>query len=143
MPKGSPTSEKERSAKKAGGATRSKALKRKLSRGRVYVNSTYNNTIVTVTDLNGNAIAWSSAGLVGFTGPKRATPYAATQVVRDVIEKIRPTGMKQVDVFVKGIGSGREAAVRALVANGMNLSSISDVTPIPHNGCRPRKPRRV
>ena len=120
-----------------------RSTKRKLTRGRVYIRSTYNNTLVTVTDINGNAIAWSSSGVMGFRGPKRATPYAATQVVRDVVEKVRPTGLKQVDVFVKGIGSGRDAAVRALVANGIKLASISDVTPIPHNGCRPRKARRV
>ena len=143
MSKPTSTAASSRRTATAARTNRSKALKRKLSRGRVYIQSSYNNTLITVTDLNGNAIAWSSAGLVGFTGPKRATPYAATQVVRDVVEKIRPTGMKQVDVFVKGIGSGREAAVRALVTNGMNLASISDVTPIPHNGCRPRKPRRV
>lgn len=118
-------------------------IKRRLTRGHVYIKSTYNNTIVTITDLNGNAIAWSSSGVMGFTGPKRATPYAATQVVRDVVEKVRPTGLRQVDVFVKGIGSGQEAAVRALVANGLKLASISDVTPVPHNGTRPKKARRV
>ncbi|MCA9375458.1 MAG: 30S ribosomal protein S11 [Candidatus Doudnabacteria bacterium] len=135
------------SKKEAGAAGKKpvarKSSKRKLTRGRVYISSTYNNTLITVTDVNGNAIAWSSSGVMGFSGPKRATPYAATQVVRDVVEKVRPTGLRQVDVFVKGIGSGREAAVRALITNGLKLSSITDVTPVPHNGCRPPKPRRV
>lgn len=99
--------------------------------------------MITLTDQNGNALAWSSAGHVGFRGPKKSTPYAAGIVVRNVAEKVRDMGLKNLDVFVRGVGSGREAAVRALNANGFNIISIKDVTPIPHNGPRPPKARRV
>ncbi len=116
---------------------------RQVSHGRAYVQATYNNTIVTITDANGNVLGWSSAGKVGFTGPKKATPYAASMIVKDLCDRLRETGLRDVSVFVKGIGSGRESAVRALNANGLNVLSIKDVTPIPHNGCRPPKPRRV
>lgn len=116
---------------------------RQVAQGRVYVKSTYNNTIVTFTDQNGNVLAWSSAGQCGFKGPKKATPYAATIIVKDAFEKAKKHGLKEVAVFVKGIGGGREAAIRALNANGLNVAGIKDVTPIPHNGCRPKKPRRV
>lgn len=116
---------------------------RQISHGRAYIQATYNNTIVTLTDLNGNVLSWSSAGQNGFKGPKKATPYAAGVIVKDAAEKVRAYGLKDVNVFVKGIGSGRDAAVRALNANGLNVISIKDVTPIPHNGCRKRKPRRV
>ncbi|MDO8424994.1 MAG: 30S ribosomal protein S11 [bacterium] len=114
-----------------------------LPRGRIYVKASYNNTVVTLTDPIGNTVAWSSAGACGFRGPKKATPYAAGIVIRDVIRKVTTIGLKDVDVFVCGIGSGRESAVRALHANGLNVLSINDVTPIPHNGCRPPKPRRI
>lgn len=119
-----------------------KALKYVLH-GRAYVQSTYNNTIVTLTDERGNVIAWSSAGKVGFKGPKKSTPYAASVISRDVVERAKNCGLKDVDVFVRGVGAGREAAVRALHANGIEILSIRDVTPIPHNGCKPPKPRRV
>lgn len=122
---------------------RKKKQFKKVSSGRAYVHASYNNTIVTLTDLNGNVLGWSSAGVVGFRGPKKATPYAASVIVKDVCDKVRDTGLREVSVFVKGIGSGREAAVRALHANGINVTLIKDMTPIPHNGCRPRKPRRV
>lgn len=115
----------------------------KTERGRVYVQSTYNNTLVTVTDDGGNVLAASSAGALGFKGPKKATPYAASKVVETVINKIKKSGLRAVKVFVKGIGSGRESAVRALTTHGLDILSIKDVTPIPHNGCRPRKVRRV
>ncbi len=122
----------------------SKKIKRKnIAKGRIYIKSTYNNTIVTLTDLNGAVIAWSSAGLVGFKGAKKATPYAATNIVNALLEKTKKIGLKEVDVYVKGIGSGRESAIRAIAANGLSISSITDVTPVPHNGCRPPKPRRV
>jgi len=114
-----------------------------VSSGRAYIHVSYNNTIVSLTDLNGNVLGWSSAGKVGFRGPKKATPYAASVIVKDVCDKVRDTGLREVSAFVRGIGSGREAAVRALHANGINVLSIKDVTPIPHNGCRARKPRRV
>jgi small subunit ribosomal protein S11 len=111
--------------------------------GRAYIQATYNNTIVTLTDLNGNVLAWSSAGKMGFKGPKKSTPYAATVVVKDVVERVAPYNFRDVHVFVKGVGAGRESAIRALNANGLNILSIKDITPIPHNGPRPPKPRRV
>ncbi|MBI2483600.1 30S ribosomal protein S11 [Candidatus Uhrbacteria bacterium] len=111
--------------------------------GCVHIQATYNNTVVTFTDANGNVLAWSSAGVCGFRGPKKATPYAASVIVRDAAEKVQPYGLTEVVVFVKGIGSGREGAVRALNAHGFTVTSIKDVTPIPHNGCRPKKVRRV
>jgi len=120
-----------------------KKFKRKISVGQAHIQSTYNNTIVSLTDNKGGLISWSSAGTLGFKGAKKATPYAAGLVVRNAVEKAKRSGLQEVDVFVKGIGSGREAAVRALVANGLSINTIKDVTPIPHNGCRPPKVRRV
>lgn len=120
-----------------------KKIKRQVPIGNVYVKATYNNTMVTAADQAGNIIAWSSAGICGFKGPKKATPFAAGIIVKDLVGKTQDYGLKDVHVFVQGIGSGREAAVRALNANGINVISIKDVTPIPHNGCRPKKPRRV
>ncbi len=122
---------------------RKKKVKRNIRRGQAHILATYNNTIITITDQNGSVVASSSAGQNGFKGPKKSTPYAAGIIVRNVVEKIKDTGMQQVEVFVKGVGSGRESAVRALHANGIEVLSIKDMTPIPHNGCRPRKPRRV
>jgi len=116
---------------------------KQTSHGRAYIQATFNNTIVTLTDQNGDVLAWSSAGLVGFKGPKKATPYAAQQVVKKVVENVTPYGLKEVNVFVKGIGGGREGAIRGLNGNGLQILSIKDVTPIPHNGCRPPKRRRV
>lgn len=126
-------------------ATRGKVVKPKqqIPRGRAYVQATYNNTIVTITDPNGNVLAWSSAGHMGFSGPKKATPYAATQIVRELSDKVRPYGVRELVVFVKGVGSGRESAVRALNASGFQVLTIKDMTPIPHNGPRAPKPRRV
>ena len=120
-----------------------KKVKRNVRRGQAHIQATYNNTLVTITDQNGNALAQSSAGACGFKGPKKATPYAAGIIVKNVVEKIKDTGMQEVDVFVKGIGSGRESAIRALQANSLQVISIKDMTPIPHNGCRPPKVRRV
>lgn len=116
---------------------------KKMEVANVYIQSTYNNTIVTITDLNGNVVAWESAGGVGFKGPKKATPFAATKVVDSLMNKIQKLMLKEVNIFIKGVGSGREAAIRALVANGLEILSIKDITPIPHNGCRPPKSRRV
>ena len=96
-----------------------------------------------MTDVNGNVIAWSSAGHLGFKGPKKSTPFAASQVAEDVIRKAAPSGLKEVNVFVRGIGGGREGAIRAFNTNGINVLSVKDTTPIPHNGCRPPKRRRV
>jgi len=123
---------------------RSKSKKRKfIPHGNAYIQATYNNTMVTVTDPQGNTLAWSSSGHMGFKGPKKATPFAATTIVREISEKVKEMGIKSIDVFVKGVGSGREASIRAFNANNITVLSIKDVTPIPHNGCRPPKPRRV
>ncbi|MFH1225946.1 MAG: 30S ribosomal protein S11 [bacterium] len=122
---------------------RKKKIIRQVTSGRVYIQATYNNTLITLTDQSGNVLANSSAGLLGFKGPKKSTPYAATMIIQDVAEKVQKVGLKDVNVFVNGVGSGREAAIRALNANGFNVLQIRDVTPIPHNGCRPKKPRRV
>ncbi|NOQ68109.1 30S ribosomal protein S11 [Patescibacteria group bacterium] len=135
---------KEKGSSKASKAGASKKIKKKnMAKGQAHIKSTYNNTIVTLTDLNGNVIAWSSAGLLGFKGAKKATPYAATTIVSSLLEKIKKIGLREVEVYVKGIGSGRESAVRAIAANGIDIISITDTTPIPHNGCSPPKPRRV
>ncbi|MDO8556945.1 MAG: 30S ribosomal protein S11 [Candidatus Jorgensenbacteria bacterium] len=126
------------STRKGGGASRGR-----IERGRVYIQASLNNTIVTITDDKGNTIAWLSAGSVGFSGPKKATPFAAAKVVEAIAEKVQRSGPVHVDVFVRGIGKGRDSAVRTLVAKGFDLMSIKDVTPIPHNGPRPKKVRRV
>ncbi|NTU67010.1 MAG: 30S ribosomal protein S11 [Candidatus Moranbacteria bacterium] len=120
-----------------------KKIKRQILRGRATVKCSYNNTLVSIADANGGILGWSSSGLLGFKGAKKATPYAATQVVANVTEKVKKYGMRELEVFVRGVGSGREASVRALANNGFDLTSIKDITPIPHNGCRPKKPRRV
>lgn len=117
--------------------------KRQVRRGQAHITATYNNTVVTLTDQNGNVLSWSSAGQNGFKGPKKATPYAAGVIVKDVVEKVKDYGLQEVAVFVKGIGTGRESAVRALNAQGLKIISIKDVTPIPHNGVRQPRPRRV
>lgn len=117
--------------------------KRQVPRGNVYVRASYNNTMVTVTDPKGDVIAWSTAGSCGFKGPRKSTPYAAGVVVREVVRKLEGTGFREAEVYVSGVGSGREAAVRAFNANNIYVLGISDVTPIPHNGCRPPKPRRI
>lgn len=120
-----------------------KKIYRQVSQGRAYIHASYNNTIVTLTDLNGNVLAWSSAGLCGFKGPKKATPYAATIIVKDVAAKAQGYGLRDVHVFMKGVVAGRESAVRSLNANGLSILSIKDITPIPHNGPLPPRPRRV
>ena len=130
-------------------ATKAKPKKKKKQpklvggRGQAHIKATYNNTIVTITDPYGNVICWGSAGQAGFKGPKKSTPYAASVVVKGVAEKAKEAGVKEVDVFVKGVGLGRDAAIRALNANGIIVTSIKDVTPVPHNGVRPPRPRRV
>lgn len=116
---------------------------RQISQGRAYIQATFNNTILTFTDMNGNTLAWSSAGHCGFKGPKKSTPYAASIVVKTATEKVKETGLKEVSVFVSGVGSGRDSAIRALNANGFQVLSIKDMTPLPHNGCRQPKPRRI
>jgi len=117
--------------------------RRQIPRGRAYVQSTFNNTIVTITDPVGAVISWSSAGSSGFGGSRKSTPYAAGVAAESAARKAMEQGLRQVEVFVKGPGSGREAAIRSLQAAGLLISSITDVTPIPHNGCRPPKRRRV
>ncbi len=122
---------------------KTKKVRQQVSQGKVFIQSTYNNTIVSICDLHGNVLSWSSAGVVGFKGPKKATPYAASVIVRDATEKAKDFAVKDVYAFVSGVGQGREGAIRALNANGLNVLSIKDVTPVPHNGCRPPRPRRV
>jgi len=114
-----------------------------VPKGRAYIQSTFNNTLITLTDPNGNVIAAGSAGTVGFKGSRKSTPFAAGQAAERVARKAMDNGMRQVDVSVKGPGSGREAAIRSLEAAGLSILSIRDVTPMPHNGCRARKRRRV
>lgn len=117
--------------------------KRKLDEGTVFINATYNNTMVTMADAHGNVIAWSSAGSLGFSGPKKATPFAASKVVTAVVEKVKKYGQFSVHAVVRGVGSGRDSALRTLAAQGFNILSITDATPIPHNGPRPKKRRRI
>jgi len=124
--------------------TRVRRRERKnISSGVAHVNSTFNNTMITITDAQGNAISWSSAGAMGFKGSRKSTPYAAQVAAEDAARKAAEHGMRTLDVEVRGPGSGRESALRALQAAGFMVTSIRDVTPIPHNGCRPRKRRRV
>lgn len=120
-----------------------KAARAQVTQGKVFVQATFNNTIVSITDNNGNVLGWCSAGVVGFKGPKKATPYAASMIVKEAVEKTKDSGLKDVNVYVTGVGQGREGAIRALNANGLNVLSIKDVTPIPHNGCRAPRPRRM
>ena len=120
-----------------------KKTSRVVSSGRAYITATFNNTQVSITDLQGNMIAWSSAGVMGFKGAKKSTAYAAQVVASDCARKGMEQGLKVIDVFIKGPGAGRESAVRALQAAGLMVSSIKDITPVPHNGCRPPKRRRV
>jgi small subunit ribosomal protein S11 len=117
--------------------------KRQVAHAAVHIQSTYNNTIITISDLNGDTLAWSSAGACGFKGPKKSTPYAASTIVKAVSDRAKEHGVKELSVYVKGIGSGRDAAVRALNANGFHINYVKDITPLPHNGCRPRKQRRM
>ena len=116
---------------------------RKIKEGRVYISSSYNNTIITLTDLLGNVLYWTSAGKIGFKGTKKATPFAASKVAEHLVEAAKKLGIEKVAVLIKGIGSGRESALRSLASRGLEIISIKDVTPIPHNGCRPPKVRRV
>jgi small subunit ribosomal protein S11 len=120
-----------------------KKLKRQIIKGQAHIKCSYNNTLISISDLSGALLGWSSSGLLGFKGAKKATPYAATQVVHDVTEKVKKYGVQELEVYVKGVGSGRESSIRSLANKGFELVAIKDMTPIPHNGCRPRKPRRV
>lgn len=115
----------------------------KIREGRVYIFSSYNNTIITLTNLKGDVLYWTSAGKIGFKGTKKATPFAASKVAETMVGAAKKLGIEKVAVLIKGIGSGRESALRSLAARGLEIVSIKDVTPIPHNGCRPPKVRRV
>lgn len=123
--------------------TKKRKEKKSVFEGNVYIQATFNNTIISITDLNGNAIAWASSGGLGFRGAKKSTPFAAQTVAETAVQKALTYGLREVHVFVKGPGIGRESAIRQLGALGLKVRSINDVTPIPHNGCRPRKTRRI
>ena len=123
--------------------TKKRKEKKSVYEGNVYIQATFNNTIVTITDLMGNAISWASSGGLGFRGAKKSTPFAAQTVTEPAAQKAIQVGLREVHVYVKGPGIGRESAIRQLGALGIKVKSINDVTPIPHNGCRPRKTRRI
>lgn len=114
-----------------------------VAKGRICIHSSYNNTLITITDSDGKVITWGSAGMIGFKGSKKSTPYAAQRTMEEMIRRMKEVGLQEVEVFIKGIGSGRESAVRALTGSGISVRSIRDRTPIPHGGVRPKKPRRV
>ncbi len=120
-----------------------KAVRKNVGLGVVYVLSSFNNTQVSMTDSTGNVLAWGTAGSNGFKGARKSTPYAATQVATNVLEKIKPMGITHVEIRVSGIGAGRDAALRAFATSGLTVHTVRDITPLPHNGCRPRKARRV
>lgn len=120
-----------------------KKTSQKIKEGNIYISSSYNNTIITLTDFNGNVLHWTSAGSIGFKGTKKATPFAASKVAEAMSAAIKKIGIEKIVIFVKGVGSGRESAIRSLAARGLDVISITDVTPVPHNGCRPHKVRRV
>jgi small subunit ribosomal protein S11 len=123
--------------------TGKKKEKKNITEGIAHIQSTFNNTIVTITDLSGNVIAWSSSGLQGFKGSRKSTPFAAQMAAEDVVRKAKEQGMRKVQVYIKGPGAGRESALRSLQLAGLVITMIRDVTPVPHNGCRPPKRRRV
>ena len=125
------------------GTGRRRKERRVIGKGIAHIQSTFNNTIITITDVSGNTVAWASSGAQGFRGSRKGTPFAATSAAETVARRAMDYGVKTVEVYVKGPGGGREAAIRALQASGLEISLIRDVTPIPHNGCRPRKRRRV
>jgi len=129
--------------KAKGKVSRKKKERKNIQNGIAHIQSTFNNTLITITDMNGNTIAWSSAGSQGFKGSRKSTPFAAQLAADDAAKKAQEHGVQNIEVYVKGPGSGREAALRALQAAGFNVTLIRDVTPIPHNGCRPPKRRRV
>lgn len=135
--------QKKELSNRKGKKKRKKKSEKKVSVGMAYIKASYNNTIVTLTDISGNVLSWASAGVAGFKGPKKSTPYAAQIIARIAIEKAKEYGLTEVSAMVNGVGPGRESAVRALNANGLIVTRIKDMTPIPHNGCRPKKPRRI
>ncbi len=135
--------QEEKATKKVAKPRKKAKTVKQLAHANVYIQATYNNTIATITDLNGNCIAWSTAGHCGFKGPKKATPYAASVVIKNALEKVVDYGIKDVSLYVTGVGQGREGAIRAFNINNINVLSIKDVTPMPHNGCRKPRPRRL
>jgi len=134
---------KEAGAKGAKGAARKKIVRKNVVSGYAHTNASFNNIFINITDPMGNTIAWSSAGIMGFKGSRKSTPYAAQLTAEDAAKKAAEHGMRDVDVVIKGPGAGRESALRGLIAAGYNIKSIKDVTPVPHNGCRPPKRRRI
>jgi len=116
---------------------------KKISDGKIYISASYNNTIMTLADPKGNVLTWISSGNIGFKGSKKATPFAASKVAEAIVDRAKKLGIGRVSIFVKGVGSGRESAIRSIATHGLDVSSIKDTTPIPHNGCRPPKTRRV
>ncbi len=137
------TKDEKKPAATAAAAPKTQKASRKVDEGRVYIKATYNNTTITITDKKGGVVAWATAGSLGFAGPKKATPFASSKVVATIAEKIQKTGPFNVEVFVSGVGSGRDSAVRSLINHGFNILSIRDVTPVPHNGPKPPKVRRI
>ena len=123
--------------------TRRRRERKQVPQGKAYIHSTFNNTLVTITDPQGNVVSWASSGTMGFTGSRKGTAFAAQRAAESAARKGMEMGLRQVDVLIRGPGSGREAAIRSLQATGLSINSIRDVTPIPHNGCRPKKRRRV
>lgn len=116
---------------------------KKINKGKIYITATFNNTLINITDENGNTISWGSSGRSGFKGSRRSTPFAATTAIEDTLKRAKAMGLNEVKVYIKGPGSGRDAALRVLRASGLKITLIADITPIPHNGCRPKKRRRV
>lgn len=129
-----------RAAQRTGGKRKAKL---QVTHGVAHIKSTFNNTIVTISDMEGNSLVWASGGSKGFKGSRKSTPFAATQAARECAHSVQDMGMRKVDIFTKGPGSGREASIRALMSSGLDIGVIKDITPVPHNGCRPRKRRRV
>lgn len=123
--------------------TKKKKVNKNLNRGAAYISASFNNTLITITDEGGNAISWASAGALGFKGSRKSTPFAAQQAAEQAAKSAADQGLKSVEVFVKGPGNGRETAIRAIQSAGLNITAIKDVSPIPHNGCRPPKRRRI
>ncbi len=124
-------------------AEKAKKDKTKVPRGKAFIRATFNNTIVTITDMTGNSVSWASGGSMEFKGSRKATPYAAQLAARAAVDKARERGLSEVEIYVRGPGAGRESAIRAIAVSGLRVSLIKDLTPVPHNGCRPKKKRRV
>lgn len=125
------------------GTTKKKKSAKVLRNARIYIRVSYNNVMITITDDKGNVLSWSTSGSLGFKGPRKSTPYAASKVVESVFERLGNTELEEANVLIRGIGGGRDTAMRSLIAKGISIASIQDITPVPHNGCRPRKARRV